>query len=76
MSEKIAVKVVASSADPGPIYSERVRNLSGFNRAKLKKDGGNPVQLIQDLLQAHVTHVPKIDDLRGNRQLHVPHELV
>ena len=41
--EKIAVMVVTSSADWPQIYSERVRNLSGFNRTKLKQDGGNPV---------------------------------
>ena len=50
------------------------QNLSGFNRTKLKQDGGNPVRLIQDLLQAHVMHVSKIDDLRRNHQQHVPHE--
>ena len=64
LSEKIAAKVVTSSADPGPIYLERVLNLSGFNWAKLKQDSGNPVLLIQDLFQAHVTHVSNIDDLR------------
>ena len=52
LSEKIAVMVVTSSADRPQIYSERVRNLSGFNRTKLEQDGGNPVRLIQDLLQA------------------------
>ena len=76
VSEKIAVMVVTSSADRPQICSERVRNLSGFNRTKLKQDGGNPVRLIQDLLQAHVMHVSKIDDLRRNHQQHVPHELV
>ena len=75
LSEKIAVMVVTSSADRPQIYSERVRNLSGFNRTKLKQDGGNPVRLIQDLLQAHVMHVSKIDDLTSKHQLHVPHEL-
>ena len=50
--EKIAVMVVTSSADRPQIYSERVRNLSGFNHTKLEQDGGNPVRLIQDLLQA------------------------
>ena len=45
VTEKIAVKVVTSSADPGPIYSECFRNLPGFNRAKLKQDGGNPLWL-------------------------------
>ena len=74
--EKIAVMLVTSSADRPQIYSERIRNLSGFNRMKLKQDGGNPERLIQDLLQAHVTHVSKIDDLRRNHQQHVPHELV
>ena len=54
---------VTSSADRPQIYSEHVRNLSGFNRTKLKQDGGNPVRLIQDLLQAYVMHVSKIDDL-------------
>ena len=34
------------------------------------------MQLIQDLLQAYVMHVSKINDLRQNDQLHVPHELV
>ena len=58
------IKIVTSSADPGPIYLERVLNLSGFNWAKLKQDSGNPVLLIQDLFQAHVTHVSNIDDLR------------
>ena len=43
LSEKIAVMVVTSSADWPQIYSERVWNLSGFNRTKLKQDGGNPV---------------------------------
>ena len=43
---------------------------------KLKQDGGNPVRLVQDLLQACVLHVPKIDDLRRNHQQHAPHELV
>ena len=43
---------------------------------KLKQDGGNPVWLVQDLLQAYVMHVSKIDDLRQNHQQHVPHELV
>ena len=52
LSEKITVMVVTSSADRPQIYSEHVRNLSGFNRTKLKQDGGNPVRLIQDLLQA------------------------
>ena len=46
------------------LTSKRVRNLSGFNRTKLKQDGGNSVWLIQDLLQACVLHVSKIDDLR------------
>ena len=41
MSEKIAVKIVMSFADPSPLNSERVRNLCEFNRAKLKQDGGN-----------------------------------
>ena len=76
VSEKIAVMVVTSSADRPQIYSERVRNLSGFNRTKLEQDGGNPVGLVQDLLQAHVMHVSKIDDLGRNHQQHVPHELV
>ena len=44
--------------------------------AKLKQDDGNPVWLIQDLLQACVTHVCKINDLRQSHKLHVPHELV
>ena len=52
-----------SSADPGPIYSEHIRNLSEFNRAKLKQDCGNSVQLAQDLIQACVMHVAKIDGL-------------
>ena len=52
VSEKIAVMVVTSSADRPQIYSERVRNLPGFNHTKLKQDGGNPARLIQDLLQA------------------------
>ena len=63
LSEKIAAKVVTSSADPSPIYSEFLRNLSGFNRVKLKQDGGNSARLAQDLLQACVMHVSKIDDL-------------
>ena len=63
-SEKITVMVVTSSADQPQILLGR--NLSGFNRAKLKQDGGNPVRLIQDLLQAYVMHVSNIDDLRRN----------
>ena len=74
--EKIAVMVVTSSADRPQIYSERVGNLSGFNRTKLKQDGGSSARLIQDLLQADMLHVSKIDDLRQNHQQHVPHELV
>ena len=54
MSEKIAVMVVTSSADRPQIYSECVRNLSGFNRTKLEQDGGNSVGLVQELLQAQV----------------------
>ena len=62
--EQIAVMVVTSLIGP----NSHMRNLSGFNRTKLKQDGGNPARLIQDLLQAYVTHISKIDD-----QQHVPH---
>ena len=39
MAKKIAVKVVTSSTDPGPIYSECAQNVSGLNQTKLKQDG-------------------------------------
>ena len=46
------VKVVTSSADPGPTHSERARNLAVLNRAELMQGSGIHGRIIQDLFQA------------------------
>ena len=63
-----SVKGVTSSADHGPTYSERVRNLTVFNRANLIQDSGIHERVIQDPMQAQVIHGSTIDEQRHVRR--------
>ena len=68
---------MTSSADHNPHNTTQniVQNLCEFNWTKCKQDDGNHAQVIQDLIQVCMTHVPKMDMSHFRIMRHATHHL-